>query len=374
MVAMSGGVDSATAAALLQKQGYEIIGATMCFSAAGARGSYGQGSASGGHLFDEESIDNRKKPSCCGMQGIEDARKTAHALGIKHYVFSFGRALEEKIIKNFCAEYLAGRTPNPCVRCNQFLKFDLLFKKAMVLSCDYLATGHYVKLSYNRRARQYLLKKAKDIKKDQSYFLYVIKKETLPYLLFPLGNYTKEEVRLLAHNFNLPVSNKLSSQEICFIPNDNYRSFISERIERDIRPGPLIHIDGRVLGEHQGIPFYTIGQRKALGGGNRMPLYVIRIDNRENTIILGEQKHTYAKALIADNLNFLTQLPPKKIIAIDTKIRYNHREVKSRLIPINADMVKIEFSISQRAVTPGQSVVFYQKDAVLGGGIIRESI
>lgn len=355
MVAMSGGVDSATAAALLQKQGYEIIGATMCFSL-------------------PESVDSRKKPSCCGIQGIEDATKTAHVLGIKHYVFSFGHALEEKIIKNFSAEYLAGRTPNPCVRCNQFLKFDLLFKKAMALSCDYLATGHYVKLPYNRKARQYLLKKAKDTRKDQSYFLYAIKKETLPFLLFPLGNYTKEEVRLLAHNFNLPVSHKLSSQEICFIPNDNYRSFIGERLGQGIRPGPLIHIDGRVLGEHQGIPFYTIGQRKALGGGNRMPLYVVRIDNRENTIILGEQKHTYAQALIADNLNFLTQLPPKKIIAIDAKIRYNHQEVKSRLIPINADAVRIEFSISQRAVTPGQSVVFYQKDTVLGGGIIRESI
>lgn len=355
MVAMSGGVDSAVAAALLQKTGYEVIGGTMCFSL-------------------PESVDSRKKPSCCGISGIEDARRTANTLGIKHYVFSFGTALEDKVIKNFCSEYLAGRTPNPCVRCNQFLKFNLLLRKARELSCDYLATGHYVKLCYNRLKHNYLLKKAKDLQKDQSYFLYAIEKEVLPYLLFPLAKFTKEEVRRLARNFNLPVSDKPGSQEICFIPNDDYRSFISGRIGKEVSPGALIHIDGRVIGAHQGIPFYTIGQRRALGGGHSAPLYVVKIDAKKNAIILGGQKDTYAQGLIADNLNFLTELPPKKTIAISAKIRYNHRDVKSRLILINKDSVRIEFSLPQRAVTPGQSVVFYQKDTVLGGGIIRESI
>lgn len=352
---MSGGVDSAVAAAILVKQGHEVIGATMCFSL-------------------PETVDEKKKPSCCGISGIEDARKTARILGIKHYVFGMGGELEEKVIKNFCAEYLAGRTPNPCVRCNQFLKFNLLFKKAKELSCDYLATGHYVRLVYNGLKRQYLFKKAKDTKKDQSYFLYAIKKEILPHLLFPLGGYTKEETRILARKFNLPVSNKPGSQEICFIPNDDYRGFIIERLGAKITPGPLLHIDGRVLGKHQGIPFYTIGQRKALGGGNKAPLYVVKIDSAQNAIILAGDKHVYAKALIADNLNFLTSFSLEKIIAISVKIRYNQQDVKSRLIPINKESVRVEFSLPQRAVTPGQSVVFYSKSTVLGGGIIRESI
>ncbi len=355
MVAMSGGVDSAVTAALLKEEGYEVIGATMCFSL-------------------PESTEDRKKPSCCGVSGIEDARKTAYALGIKHYVFSFGKALQEKVVKNFLSEYLSGRTPNPCVRCNQFLKSDLLFKKTQQFGCDYLATGHYAKFSYDMLRRRYRLQRAKDRKKDQSYFLYAIKKEILPHLLFPLGDYTKDEVRALARSFKLIVSDKPGSQEICFIPSDDYRAFIAERLMEKIKPGFIKDLRGKVLGEHKGIAFYTIGQRRALGGGHATPLFVIKIDNTNNTIILGEGKAVYAKALIADSLNFFASLPPKKTVAISAKIRYNHQDIKSRLIPLGRDTVKVEFSLPQRAVTPGQSVVFYKGDIVLGGGIIRESI
>lgn len=363
MVAMSGGVDSAVAAALLKKRGYEVIGVTMCFSAY-------SGSASDGNLLDKD----RKRPSCCDLSGIEDARKIAHILGIRHYVLNFSRLLKEKVIKNFCREYMDGRTPNPCVRCNQFLKFEALFKKAKEISCAYLATGHYAKIVYSNRKRKYLLKRGVDKKKDQSYFLYSIKKDILPYLFFPLGDYRKEQVRSIARNFKLPVSNKPASQEICFVPTKDYRIFLTEHIKTGIRPGPLMHIDGRVLGKHRGIPFYTIGQRKALGGGNRTPLYVIKIDRAKNTIILGERKYTYSQGLIASHLNFLSIDNLKKTIALRVKIRYNHQEVKARLIPINRGSIRIEFSLSQLAVTPGQSVVFYDQDVVVGGGIITESL
>ncbi|PIQ88910.1 MAG: tRNA 2-thiouridine(34) synthase MnmA [Candidatus Omnitrophica bacterium CG11_big_fil_rev_8_21_14_0_20_42_13] len=359
MVAMSGGVDSAVGAALLKRRGYEVIGMTMCF-----------GSSFGGNLSEKE----KKRPSCCDISGVEDARRVAQALGIRHYVSNFANNLYNKVIKNFCAEYLAGRTPNPCVRCNQFLKFEHLIKKALALSCDYLATGHYAKVQYSGQRRMYLLKKGRDNKKDQSYFLYAVKREVLSRLLFPLGVYTKDEVRQKARDFNLPVSDKAESQEICFVPDNDYRGFIAGISGRDIRPGDFFHVDGRHLGRHKGVAFYTIGQRKALCSGQKRPLYVIKIDAAKNTVILGEENYLYSQGLIAKDVNFLSLQAPKKIIAINAKIRYNHQEVKSRLIPINSDSVRIEFTSPQRAVAPGQSVVFYGGSVVLGGGIISEVI
>lgn len=353
VVAMSGGVDSSVAAALLKKDGFEVIGATMCFNLPSGR---------------------KSGSSCCGIEGIEDAKRVAGILDIPHYVLNFGKILEEKVINNFCEEYISGRTPNPCVRCNQFLKFDELFKKAKKLDADYLATGHYARVIYNRKNKRFILKKGKDSKKEQSYFLYSINKEVLPYILMPLGDFTKEEVRRTAKSFKLQIADKPGSQEICFIPNDDYRLFLKSRLsERYFKPGPIKDIQGKTLGEHKGVAFYTLGQRQGLGIAMGYPAYIVKIDAKNNLIVLGKEKELYSSGLTANNLNFISINFPKRRLVVKTKIRYNHKETESVLTVLNKKSVKIEFTIPQRAVTPGQSVVFYDKDVVLGGGIIERS-
>ncbi len=363
VVAMSGGVDSSVAAALLKKDGFEVIGVTMCFNIPQGR---------------------RKGASCCGIEGIEDAKRVAAILDIPHYVLNFAKVLEEKIIDNFCAEYLLGRTPNPCVRCNQFLKFDSLFKKAKELNADYLATGHYAKVVYSRAKKRFLLKKGKDKKKEQSYFLYAIKKEVLPFVLFPLGDFAKVEVRKIAHSCKLQIANKPGSQEICFV-NANYRDFIRDRLIQMknapacrqagitanlIKPGPIVDTKGNYLGEHKGIAFYTIGQREGLGIALGFRAYITKIDVRKNEIIVGRNEDLYSRGLIAKDLNFISIDSPKRKLVVKTKIRYNHQEIKSLLVPISERKVRVEFVLPQRAITPGQSAVFYQNDTVVGGGII----
>jgi len=374
VVAMSGGVDSSVAAALLKRQGFEVIGITMCFSARG-------GSAFGGNLPDSTT----RRPACYGLQGIEDARRVAHKLGIKHYVLNFSRVLEEKVIKDFCREYFKGRTPNPCVRCNQYIKFGALLEKALSLGAEFLATGHYARIEKSRRpspsgrlcfaphssvVRRYLLKKAKDLKKDQSYFLYRLGQEQLKYTLFPLANYTKDKVRRLARKFQLPVADKLASQEICFLPNSDYRSFIKaqDKNARYIRPGPVVDKQGVVLGQHQGISFYTIGQREGLGIAKGYPLYVVEIDPKGNRIIVGKKKDVYKSEFLVNAPHFILR-PAKKKVALRVRIRYNHKETAAEVMPF-ADKIRIRFRKPQFAITPGQSAVFYDGDKVVGGGII----
>lgn len=352
VVAMSGGVDSSVAAALLKERGYEVIGITMCFGLKEA---------------------GKKKPSCCGLEGIEDARRVAHKLGIKHYLLNFHRALEEKVISNFLEEYIAGRTPNPCVRCNQYLKFDRLLKKTRGLGAAYLATGHYARIS---SGRNYLLNKAKDTNKDQSYFLYRLNQEQLGHILFPLGNYTKKEVRKLARRFGLPVSEKLGSQEICFIPDDDYRGFLRKRLaqmKKTLKPGPILDTKGDILGEHKGIPFYTIGQRQGLGIARGYPIYIIRIDVKTNSIIVGKREEALCAGIIAGSLSF-TGAPIKRPVVLRVKIRYNHSEVPSRIIPLDKERLKVIFSKPQFAACPGQAAVFYHRQRVVGGGVIEEAI
>src|SRR4030042_4395390 len=285
--AISGGVDSAVAAALLQKQGFEVIGITMCFN-----------------LPDPQS----NKPSCCGVQGIEDARRVAHALGIKHYIVNMQKAFLEKVLKDFCQQYFRGKTPNPCIRCNQYIKFDALLKKAFSLGARYLATGHYARIekvtSHKSQVTSYLLKKAKGLKKDQSYFLYRLKQSQLKHIIFPLSGYTKEEVRGLAQRFHLSVAQKPASQEICFLPDQEYRSFLKSRLE-DTRPGYISDTTGKILGKHQGIAFYTIGQRQGLGIARGYPLYVTRIDARTNRIVVGEREQVYKRAFLVKQQHFI---------------------------------------------------------------------
>lgn len=360
VVAMSGGVDSSVAAALLVEQGYEVIGMTMCFNLSESKG---------------------KRPACCGLEGIEDARRVAQALGIKHYVVNMQKSLADYVIKDFCDEYAHGRTPNPCVRCNQYLKFDVLLKKALALDADFIATGHYARLKIDRRLQTvdrrpktneqtYLLQKAKDKYKDQSYFLYRINKKYLKNILFPLGNYTKTEVRALARKFKLPVAEKPGSQEICFLPDNDYRAFLKNYFTIKTKPGRVVDLKGNVLGEHKGVAYYTIGQREGLGIACGYPVYVVKIDLKKNQLVVAQKEDAYNCEFLVKKLNFLGA-PIKKRVAARVKIRYNHKESPAEIAP-HKNRLKIKFKKAQFAITPGQSAVFYQNDTVFGGGIIEK--
>lgn len=351
IVAMSGGVDSSVAAYLLKEEGFEVIGVTMHFGITKNRSLY------------------------CQLEGIGDAKRVCEKLGIRHYVLNFFEIFEEKVVKGFVWEYFKGRTPNPCVRCNQFIKFGILFKKIKEFSAQYLATGHYARIVKNQK---FLLKKAEDRKKDQSYFLYRIKKEHLPYIIFPLGGFKKEEVKEIAEKIDLSVAEKSASQEICFIQNRDYYRFISDRVrysKQYIKPGPILDKKRKLLGFHKGIPFYTIGQRQGLNISNKPgPFYVISIDSKKNEIVVGTKEDTKSYGLIAGELNFISSDFPKRPVVLKVKIRYNHKETEAKFSPLNDKKVKIIFKEPQFAVTPGQSVVFYDRDTVLGGGIIEKNL
>jgi tRNA-specific 2-thiouridylase len=361
VVAMSGGVDSSVAAALLKEQGYEVVGITMCFSAVG-------GSASGGNLADIM----RRKPACCGIKAIEDARRVAHKLGIRHYVLNMQKSLEKWVIRDFLKEYLRGRTPNPCVRCNQFLKFDILLKKALQLDAKFLATGHYARIVRSARfqVQCFLLKKAKDKTKDQSYFLYRLNQSQLKHILFPLGEYTKNEVRQLARKLDLPVAEKLASQEICFLPSDNYREFLKARVNTGIKPGFIVDKEGKILGQHKGIAFYTIGQRQGLGIARGYPIYIAEINSRNDRITIGNKNEVCKREFLIKEPHFILRAIQKKVAA-RIKIRYNHKEAWAQIMPAGKGL-RVCFKKPQFAITPGQSAVFYDKDVVLGGGIIEK--
>jgi len=353
LVAMSGGVDSSVAALLMKKKGYEVIGATMCFGLEDSKG---------------------KRPSCCSISGIEDARRVAEQLEISHYVLSFGKQLKENVIEYFIKEYLDGRTPNPCIRCNQYLKFDILAKKAKEFNCDYLATGHYARITRDKN-RQFFLKGAKDTYKDQSYFLYRIPKDKMDFILFPLGNYTKQEVRKIAQENNLRVANKSGSQDVCFIPGRDYKEFFIKRLGEDkLEPGPIKDLEGNILGKHKGIIFYTIGQRQGLGIAHKCPLYVIKIDKKTNTLVVGEKKDVYRSRLEAKDSYFLTNKSLPKKLEVKAKIRYNHREARALLHLKSKARISIEFNKPQWAITPGQSVVFYKNNTVIGGATIDRAL
>ncbi len=354
VVGLSGGIDSSVAALLLIEQGYEVIGATLRIWEEGA-------------YLDGEWHDR----SCC-KTGL--ARYAAEQLKIPYYIWDAHKEFKECVVDDFCNEYAKGRTPNPCTKCNEKIKFSLLREKALGIGADYIATGHYARICYDQSRNRYLLKKGLDHHKDQSYFLHRLTQEQLSGIIFPVGNYTKSGVTKIAESLDLPVSEMRESQEVCFVTHEGYREFIREHVPDSINAGHFVSSSGTVLGEHEGIPFYTIGQRRGLKISAGERLYVLNIDAQKNEVILGSGQELFASGLIAADMHVISGEPLKEGELYYTKIRYRSEAVKAMVIPFGEGRIKVLFEEPQRAVTPGQSVVFFSDDVVIGGGIIEKSI
>ncbi len=353
LVAMSGGVDSAVTALLLQKQGYEVVGVTCQI-----------------WLNDICNIDSQK--SCCGNEAIDDARATASILEIKHYVFNYRDLFKEKVINNFCSEYLAGNTPNPCMDCNLYIRSIDLLDKALGMGFDYLATGHYVINEFNEKTNEFELKKGMDQTKDQSYFLYQLNQEKLKHLLFPLGKLTKKEVREIAEENNIPVANKKESQDICFVPDGNYGKFIDEYNGLESKPALIYHKNGKFLGKGKPIYYYTIGQRKGLIVAYGTPVYVLSINKDENRIIVGDVKDIYNYGLIAGSTYYISNILIQDGSEVYVKVRYRSKPTKAKYY-VCAEGFKLIFIEPTSSVTTGQSAVLYNSqnpDILIGGGRI----
>lgn len=350
LLGMSGGVDSSVSAILLKAAGYEVIGATM-------------------ELWQDNK--NNQESGCCSFNAVYDAKRVCDIIGIPHYTLNYKQEFHKYVINDFINCYKCGKTPNPCVECNKHLKFDLFYKKALELECDYISTGHYAKIEFSKEYGQYVLKKSNAEKKDQTYFLYGIPKEVIARMIFPLENYTdKSEIRQIAEKNNLLVAKKPDSQEVCFIPDNNYAKFILNNLDKLPQKGNIVTTNGEVLGKHKGLIYYTIGQRKGLGISYKEPLYVVKLDTQKNQVIVGTEKELYTKELYANELNFLLFDTLKETMEVKAKIRYRAKEADATIKPIDKNMVKVEFKEPQRAITPGQSVVFYKNDIVVGGGKI----
>jgi tRNA-specific 2-thiouridylase len=345
---MSGGVDSSVAAALLVEQGYEVLGVTM-------------------RLWTEEDASAaRHHRRCCSVEDADDARAAADVLGIRHYILNMEREFLESVVGRFVEEYSLGRTPNPCLSCNQHVKFRPLLERALALGADYLATGHYARITNEDGC--YHLRTAVDSAKDQSYVLYTLGQHELSRTLFPAGGYRKEEIRRMARRWGLPNAEKPDSADICFIPSGNYRAFVRERAPG--RPGAIIDTSGNLIGRHEGIVEYTVGQRRripARGGGE--PLFVLDIDPRTGAVTVGGQAELLAGGLVAEDIHFCDGQPPAGEIEVRARIRYRSEPVPATL-SLRGKRAEVRFREPQRAVTPGQAAVFYDGDRVLGGGTI----
>ena len=353
VVAMSGGVDSSLTAALLVQEGYEVIGVTM-------------------QLWTEDvPVDDPNHRGCCSLSEVEDARRVAQTLGIPHYVMNFRDDFHHLVVEYFIREYTAGRTPNPCIACNRHIKFERLLTKAAALGADYVATGHYARVIKDEQSGRVLLCKGVDTTKDQSYVLYHLNQQTLQKFLFPLGGMEKTKTRELARQFNLVVANKPESQEICFIPDNDYRRFLQDRAPGLIKPGPYVAKDGTVLGMHKGFSCYTIGQRKGLGIALGQPMFVTAIDPLTNRVTLGLESDVFSDYLSARDVNWLSGCTPSEPFQAMAKIRSTAAEQPATIVPLPERRLEIRFAQKQRAITPGQSVVLYDGDTVLGGGVIE---
>lgn len=352
---MSGGVDSSVAAYLLKKQGYDVIGVTMQI------------------WQDEDEFTQEENGGCCGLSAVEDARRVAERLEIPYYVMNFKREFKEHVMDYFVTEYLLGRTPNPCIACNRYVKWEALLRRSLEIGADYIATGHYARIEQLPNQR-FAIKNSVTAAKDQTYALYNLTQEQLSRTLMPVGAYTKDEIRAMAEEIGLMVAHKKDSQEICFIPDNDYAGFIDRECKGQVPlPGNFVSVDGELLGQHKGITHYTIGQRKGLGIALGHPVFVTEIRPETNEVVLGENEDVYTTYLTADHLNFMSIPDIRQETMLMAKIRYSHAGSMCKVIRTAEDEVRCEFLEPVRAVTPGQAVVFYDGDYVAGGGVITGS-
>jgi tRNA-specific 2-thiouridylase len=360
-VAMSGGVDSSVAAAILRREGHEVVGFTM-------------------QLWNQRrrlGPQGEPQPSrCCSLDDVYDARRVAENLNVPFYVLNLEDEFERSVVRPFVRDYLAGRTPIPCVSCNTKLKFARLVSVARSVGADRVATGHYARVEYNERFGRFILLRGKDLSKDQSYFLFEMTQTQLQRAVFPLGYLTKTEVRALAREIGLGTAEKAESQEICFVPDGDYARFVEDYASSEMAstagtPGEITSLEGRVIGEHQGLYRYTVGQRKGIGIAASRPLYVVRIDVPRNQLIVGNKAELYGRSFTAINVNWIAFDEPPAVVRCKARIRYRAVEAEATIIRRSATEVTVEFDSPQPAITPGQAAVFYDGDSVIGGGWIQ---
>ena len=351
VVGMSGGVDSSVAAYLLKEQGYKVIGVTM-------------------QIWQEEEREaEAENGGCCGLTAVDDARRVASDLDIPYYVMNFKKEFKENVIDYFIDEYMHGRTPNPCIACNRYVKWEALLKRSMDIGADYIATGHYARIERLQNGR-YTLKRSATLAKDQTYALYNLTQEQLSKTLMPVGEYTKDEVREIAERIQLRVANKPDSQDICFIPDGDYAGFIEKTIDTTLMQGNFVTPEGEILGRHKGITHYTVGQRKGLGLALGYPAFVIEIRPETNEVVIGTNEDSMSYFVRANQLNFMSIEELTEPMRVFAKIRYNHKGAWCTIEKTGEDEILCTFEEKQRAITPGQAVVFYEEDYVLGGGTI----
>jgi len=375
---MSGGVDSSLVAFLLKQKGYQVVGISM-------------------KLWDLKEVGGEPHPDgrCCSPEALNDARTVCQMMGIPHYVVDIGDDFKREVVSNFVEEYIKGRTPNPCIICNTRIKWESLWEKAKSLGASFISTGHYARIRHDEKLKRFLLLKGVDPSRDQSYALWGLSQKDLGQTLFPLGEMTKKQVRALAKEHGLKVAQREESQEICFVTDDDYPRFIKEWVGskgqalnqngsgqgsrgkgqgEKIQPGPIFDLKGEKIGEHKGILFYTIGQRRGLRVALGKPMYVVRIDAEKNAIYVGENEELFKSSFVVTNVNWIAFDNLDKETDCEIKIRYQHIPQKGRISPLTEDQVMVKFNQPERAITPGQSAVFYQGEVVLGGGVIEKVV
>jgi len=354
-IGMSGGVDSSVAAYLLKEQGYDVVGLTMQI------------------WQDEDPLVTAENGGCCGLSAVEDAKKVADMLDIPYYVLNFKREFKTHVIDYFMNEYIHARTPNPCIACNRYVKWEALLQRAMELGCDYIATGHYARVCQLENGR-YALKKSATVRKDQTYALYNLTQYQLERTLMPVGEYEKEEIRNIAQKIGLSVADKKDSQEICFIPDNDYASFIKKETGKNFPEGNFVDVNGNILGRHKGIIHYTVGQRKGLGLSLGAPAFVVELRPETNEVVIGTNQDTFHDTLIANQVNAMAVSDFEKEMKVTAKIRYSHQGAPCTIRMIAKDVISCHFDELVRAITPGQAIVFYDDDIVVGGATIMNTV